>query len=93
MDTKKIVKGAVKGLKIAAAAIVTGALVESGYQGGKMLCDDIELTVRAINDKINPTVTYKQGLFGKPKTVNLRTGKCDDGTIVDEKTLNKLRKN
>ena len=92
MTSKAIITTATKVLKIAGSIIITAALVESGFQGGKALGDDIECTVDLIDSKINPTATIKGGLFGKDKTVNLRTGKCSDGTVLDQKKLDKIRK-
>lgn len=70
--TNKFMEAASKVLKVVGACIVTAAVTEVGYLGGRMLGNDIEYTADAINDKINPIEMRKPHWWSKPQPFNVR---------------------
>ena len=72
---KNIINTGIKALKIVGSIIISAAIVEAGYMGGKMLGDDVECTVEAIDAKINPTIMKKRHWYSKPEKFNTRTKK------------------
>ena len=73
MDKKKIADGLLTAVKYGASIVMTMVFIESGYQGGKALVDDIECVVDVIDSKVNPTVMKKRHWYSKPEEYNTRT--------------------
>lgn len=73
--------------KVIGSLIVSAAIVEMGYHGGRMLQSDVEVTADVINSKINPTIMKKRHWYSKPEKYNTRTKK-----FVADKKNNKKSK-
>ena len=73
--TKNIPGTAIKVAKIVGSCIVTAAIAEVGFLGGRMLQDDIETTVKVVDSKVNPTVMKRRKWYKKPEKFNTRTQK------------------
>ena len=65
----------VKALKVIGSCIITAAITEVGFLGGKMLAGDIECTAKAVDAKVNPVVMKKRHWYSKPEKYNLRKKK------------------
>ena len=70
-----VANSGVKVLKVIGSCIVTAAIAEIGYLGGKMLESDVECTVKAVDSKVNPKVMKKRHWYSKPELYNARTKK------------------
>ena len=85
----KVVGTGVKVLKIVGSCIVTAAIAEIGFLGGKMLESDVETTVKVVDSKVNPIVMKKPKWYKKPQPYNNRTKKF----VADKNTAKKSTKN
>jgi hypothetical protein len=83
----KAVDITVKVLKCVGAGIVTGAIIEGGYLGARMLQNDIEYVADTVDSKINPTIMKRRNIFSKPEKFNTRTKKW-----VEDKKSKKCEK-
>lgn len=80
--TNKFVKTAGKVAVYTFSVFTTAALVEMGYHGGRMLINDVDYTVKAVDSKVNPKIMKKRHWYSKPELYNTRTKKF----VNDKKT-------
>ena len=65
----------IKVAKMAGSILVSAAIVETGYLGGKLLGNDAKFIIKEIDKQVNPIEYRKKHWYGKKKPYNTRTGK------------------
>jgi hypothetical protein len=71
----KIIEAGVTAAKWVGAGLATIAISEGGFACGSILANDVELTVKSINKKLNPTIMKRKHWYTKPEEFNTRKGK------------------
>lgn len=75
MMTTDLMNGGVKVAKMAGSVLISAAIVEVGYLGGKMFGNDAKFIANEIDKKVNPIEYRKEHWYSKKKPYNTRTGK------------------
>ena len=101
MEKKKILKITKNSAKYALSLVTTASLVEVGYLGATLFANDIETTVKVVNQKLNPIEYRRRHWWNKPEAFNVRKNqfvadlkkpeKSDEKTKAEKKTEKKSK--
>ena len=92
MEKKKILKITKNSAKYALSLVTTASLIEVGYLGASMFANDIEATVKLVDQKINPIEYRRRHWWNKPEAFNVRKNQFVADLKKPEKSEEKTTK-